>query len=98
MGQDGMGQDNLQSFKVGPGQLRRERSHPKAVSKRKTPWRGDRVREGPQGKAQWRGESSHNSLGARWGQQVRGDFEWKETQQNASKSRGGRGHQGLPAL
>lgn len=36
MGQDGMGQDNLQSFKVGPGQLRRERSHPKAVSKRKT--------------------------------------------------------------
>lgn len=37
MGQDGMGQDNLQSFKAGPGQLRRERSHPKVVvSKRKT--------------------------------------------------------------
>lgn len=37
MGQDGMGQDNLQSFNVGLGQLRRERSHPKVVvSKRKT--------------------------------------------------------------
>lgn len=37
MGQDGMGQDNLRSFKAGLGQLRRERSHPKVVvSKRKT--------------------------------------------------------------
>lgn len=37
MGQYGMGQDNLWSFKAGLGQLRRERSHPKVVvSKRKT--------------------------------------------------------------
>lgn len=56
------------------------------------------MREGPPGKTHWKGKSSHNSLGALWGQQVRGDFEWKETQQNALKSRGHRGHQGLPAF